>query len=90
MQAATLYHQPPAEMELVAWRESRDEASAVNGSCLGLFQIQHPGIWDKITINGRTLRNPYAAKNPYSAKWNALSAGWLWAHGLQDNWSTYP
>lgn len=88
--AATLYHQPVAEAELVAWRESRYEPSVRNGNCLGLYQILYPSTWRGITVAGRFLPNPYAKRSPWSARYSALTAMWMWAHGQQRQWSTYP
>lgn len=89
-QAAARYHQSAAEMELVAWRESRDEPWVHNGPCIGLFEINYPGTWDGFYRDGRFVRSPYADRSPWSARWSALNAAWLWMNGFASEWSTYP
>lgn len=88
--AALRYHQPVAEMERVAWRESRDEPYARNGPCVGLFQINYPGTWAGFYRDGRFVRNPYASRSPWSARYSALTAAWMWSNGLQSEWVTWP
>lgn len=64
-----------------AWCESRLNPYARGGPNLGLFQFNWPGTW------GST---PYAARSPFSAKWNSLAAGWMEAHQRGGEWSCYP
>jgi hypothetical protein len=62
-------------------RKARCESTlnpyAVNGIHRGLFQFNYPGTW------GTT---PYAARDPWRAKWNALAAAWMHKVGRGGEW----
>lgn len=59
--------------------ESRLNPAARNpqSDATGLFQILFPGTWNT---------TPYARRSPWSAKWNALAAAWMWARGRRGEW----
>lgn len=91
--AAWRWKQSDAEMRLVARRESTDDPLARNGSDLGLFEINWAPWPEKSTWvwapKGRP-ENPYWRRSPWSARYNALSAAWLWSIGEASQWGTYP
>ena len=75
--AALHRQQPFGDLLRVARCESRLNPYAVNGPHRGLYQFNWPGTW------GTT---PYARRDPFSAKWNALAAAWAWSVGRRGEW----
>ncbi len=69
--AAHKYAEPVADLERVAWCESRDEPTISNGVDDGLFEFA-PATF---------AATAYGQHWIYSARWNALAAAWAWAHG---------
>lgn len=63
-----------------AWCESRFNPRATNGAHTGLFQFRTaaPSTW---------ATTPYAHKSPWSARWNALAAGWMHKVGRGGEWA---
>ena len=59
--------------------ESRLDPYAVGfGIHRGLFQFNYPGTWST---------TPYAARDPFRAKWNALAAAWMHHVGRGREWA---
>ena len=79
--AAYHFDQPRRQAMAVAWRESRYNWRATNGSsgAAGLYQFM-PRTW------GST---PYRGRSAYNPRWAALAAMWMWKKGYQSHWSTY-
>ena len=59
-----------------SWCESRHNPWARNGVHIGLFQF-NPGTF---------ATTPYASRDPWRAKWNALAAGWMHHVGRGNEW----
>lgn len=77
LRAAYTHHQPYGDLLRVAYCESTLNPRATNGTHLGLFQFL-PSTW-------ATTR--YARRDPWSAKWNALAAAWMWRVGRRGEWA---
>jgi soluble lytic murein transglycosylase-like protein len=76
--AAVVYRQSFRLLLAVAWCESRLNPYARNPSgASGLFQFM-PSTW-------RTT--PYRWRSIWSARWQAMAAGWMFAHGRAREWS---
>jgi len=60
-----------------AWCESRLDPYATNGTHVGVFQF----LWSTWATT------PYARRSPWRAKWNALGAAWMHAHGRGNEWA---
>jgi hypothetical protein len=81
LRAAIHRHQNYADMLRVASCESRLNPYAIGfGIHRGLFQFVWPGTWQT---------TPYGARDAFSAKWNALAAGWMWANGRRGEWACH-
>lgn len=80
--AAIVYGVPRAELDRVAWCESRHRPYARNGSsgASGLLQFL-PSTW---------ASTPFAGLSPFSPYANALAAGWLHARSGWGPWSCRP
>jgi hypothetical protein len=77
--AARRWHQSYRFMKGIAWCESRLNPYARNASsgASGLFQF----LWS-------TFRStPYGGHSIWYARWNALAAGWMFAHGRRGEWA---
>lgn len=65
-------------------RKARCESTlnpyATNGPHAGLFQfrVAYPSTW---------ATTPYANRDPFSAKWNALAAAWMHQQGRGGEWA---
>lgn len=68
-------------MLYLAWRESRYQPGATNSQsgAAGLLQFL-PSTW-------AGSWNPYRARSPYSAKWNALAGALALSRGYASWWS---
>ena len=76
--AALHRRQDYGAMLRVAWCESRFNPRAVSPwGHVGLYQFAW-GTW-------RTT--PYARHSPFSAKWAALAAAWMWQQGRKREWA---
>jgi soluble lytic murein transglycosylase-like protein len=77
--AALKYRVGEAMLRRKAWCESRFNPRAYNSGsgASGLFQFL-PSTW-------RTT--PYGRRPIFTAKWNALAAGWMHARGRGGEWS---
>jgi len=77
--AALKYRVSERMLRRKAWCESRMNPRAYNhgSGASGLFQFL-PSTW-------RTTR--YRRESVWSAKWNALAAGWMHARGRGGEWS---
>ena len=69
--------QSTSDMVRVARCESTLNPYATNGVHRGLFQFNWPGTWNT---------TPYSMRDPFSAKWNALAAAWMWEKGRRSEW----
>lgn len=79
VRAAIHRRQSASDMLRVAYCESTWNPYAFNGAHAGLFQFRtaYPSTW---------ATTPYARRSPYSAKWNALAAAWMWHVGRRAEW----
>lgn len=60
--------------------ESTMNPDAANGAGDdGIFQILYPSTW---TAN----ENPYRSHSVFSARYNALTAMWMWSRHEQGQW----
>src|SRR4051812_32398132 len=77
--AARHYHQSLSSAYYIAHRESRYDYKATNSSsgAAGLYQFM-PRTW---------ASTPYRKHSPYSPRWAALAAMWMWKHGGQYHWA---
>jgi membrane-bound lytic murein transglycosylase B len=77
--AARHYHQSLSQAYYIAHRESRYDYRATNSSsgAAGLYQFM-PRTW---------ASTPYHKHSPYSPRWAALAAMWMWKHGGYSHWS---
>ena len=76
--AAKRYHVSYALLLRKARCESTLNPYAVGGVNRGLFQFNWPGTWRS---------TPYGRHSVFSARWNALAAAWMHAHGRGGEWS---
>ena len=76
--AARHFHQSRKRAYYIAWRESRYDWHATNGSsgAAGLYQFMR-GTW---------RHTPYRKHSRYSPRWAPLAAMWMWAHGGYSHW----
>jgi len=80
--AALKYGQSEAEMDRVAFCESRyDPDASNNGQDVGLFQYQ----WN----TWYTLPSWISRHSPFSARYSALGAAYMWSLGEQNAWECY-
>ena len=77
--AAARFGQPRSQAYAIAYRESRYNWRVTNSSsgAAGLYQFM-PGTW---------AHTPYRHYSPYSPKWAALAAMWMWHHGGYSHWA---
>src|SRR3954466_8152158 len=77
--AARHFHQPLSQAYYIAHRESRYNYKVTNSSsgAAGLYQFM-PRTWSS---------TPYHKHSPYSPRWAALAAMWMWRHGGQYHWA---
>lgn len=77
--AAAHFEESKRTAYAIAYRESRFDPRVTNSSsgAAGLFQFM-PGTW---------ASTPYRNKSPYSPKWAALGAMWMWDRGGISHWS---
>ena len=77
--AARHFHQSLSQAYYIAHRESRYNYKVTNSSsgAAGLYQFM-PRTW---------ASTPYHKHSPYSPRWAALAAMWMWKHGGQYHWA---
>jgi hypothetical protein len=44
-----------------------------------MFQVLYPSTWE-------ANRNPYSGHSPFSARYNSLTAMWMWERGEHNQW----
>jgi hypothetical protein len=77
--AADRFGQSRSEAYYIAHRESRYHWNVTNSSsgAAGLYQFM-PRTWSY---------TPYRHHSPYSPRWAALGAMWMWKHGYKSAWA---
>jgi hypothetical protein len=85
--AALRYHQSFSRMRGVAWRESRFNPGAWNSIAVGARGEHASGLMQ--FLPSTFASTPFRRHSLWYARWSALAAGWMWAHGRAGEWSTY-